>query len=96
LLTVKFRYKEPEGDKSSLIVHTLANSPTASLSENFRFASAVAGFGMLLRDSKHKGDFTFDKVRVQAKAAMGPDNDGYRAEFLKLVERAEILVKMKS
>jgi Ca-activated chloride channel homolog len=95
LLTVKFRYKEPQGEKSSLITTTLAGNPALSGSETLRFASAVAGFGMLLRDSKNKGDLTFDKVHAQAKAAMGQDADGYRAEFLKLIERAEILATMK-
>jgi Ca-activated chloride channel family protein len=95
LLTVKFRYKEPQGEQSSLIIATLRNVVASSSSETFRFASAVAGFGMLLRDSKNKGDLTFDKIHGQAKSAMGADADGYRAEFLKLIERAEILSKMK-
>jgi Ca-activated chloride channel homolog len=96
LLTVKFRYKEPAGDRSSLIVQTLANATAETVSENFSFASAVAGFGMLLRDSKNKGDLTYDKILQMAKGAIGTDADGYRAEFVKLIERAQILANVKS
>ena len=58
-------------------------------SDNFRFSAAVAGFGMLLRDSEFKGTLTYDEVVSLAKEAMGEDKEGYRAEFIKLVRSAQ-------
>ncbi|MCZ8283966.1 MAG: DUF3520 domain-containing protein, partial [Bacteroidia bacterium] len=58
-----------------------------------RFSVAVAEFGMLLRDSKFKGDSDFKSVIALAKSAKGGDEEGYRAEFIKLVEIAELLKK---
>jgi len=60
-------------------------------SENFRFASAVVEFGLLLRDSQFKGSASFATVTTRAKGALGQDNEGYRAEFLELVGKAEKL-----
>jgi Ca-activated chloride channel family protein len=60
-------------------------------SANARFASAVAGFGMLLRGSEHKGSATFEQVAELARGAVGPDPDGYRAQFCQLVASAEAL-----
>ena len=93
MLTVKFRYKAPDGDKSMLIERTLANkiSDTKSLSDNFRFSAAVAEFGMILRDSEHKGNATFDGVLALASNAKGKDANGYRAEFLRLVDAAKVV-----
>jgi Ca-activated chloride channel homolog len=56
-----------------------------------RFASAVAGFGMLLRDSKHAGSLTWPQVITLARGARGEDPDGYRAEFVRLAELASEL-----
>lgn len=89
-LTVKFRYKQPEGSKSKLIERTLTGA-TVSMSKNLQWASAVAGFGMLLRDSKYKGDLTYDQIIIQAQSALGEDEFGYRREFLDLVETASKL-----
>ncbi len=86
-LTVKFRYKQPEGDKSKLIERTLTGQ-VAEMSDNLRWASAVAGFGMLLRDSEYKGDLTYDQIITQARLALGKDEFGYRREFLDLAETA--------
>ena len=61
-----------------------------------RFTSAVAAFGMLLRGSRHKGDASFAMVKKLAAAAVGPDKHGYRAEFLKLVDRAAALADKKA
>ncbi len=90
LFTVKVRYKTPEGTKSSLLSYPVSNTAVAfdAASENTRFASAVAGFGMLLRGSKYKGDLTFEKVLTLASAAKGADAEGYRAEFITLVKKA--------
>ncbi len=88
MLTVKFRYKQPDGDKSRLIVRTLSKGDLNPADKNLQWASAVAGFGMLLRDSEFRGDLTFDKVLTQAKASIGNDDYGYRSEFIKMVEVA--------
>lgn len=89
-LTVKFRYKQPDGNKSKLIERTLTGE-AVRMSDNLRWASAVAGFGMLMRDSEYKGDLTYDQVIAQAKTALGKDEFGYRREFLDLAETASKL-----
>lgn len=93
LFTVKFRYKKPDGDKSKLIVHVVNNetTPFNYSSENIRFASAVAAFGMLLRNSKFKGTADYKMVLSMANDAKGKDSQGYRAEFIRLVETAKVL-----
>ncbi|MCI0433158.1 MAG: DUF3520 domain-containing protein, partial [Gemmatimonadetes bacterium] len=58
---------------------------------DFTFASAVAAFGMILRDSGYRGDITLDQVIALAKDALGEDAEGYRAEFVRLVERVRDL-----
>ncbi len=93
LLTIKFRYKKPDEDKSRLIVKALENDALDldETSDNFRFSAAVAQFGMLLRDSKFKAESSFESVQSLAKNSMGEDNFGYRLEFLQLVEKAKLL-----
>lgn len=93
LMTVKLRYKPPTQDESKLVSVSLADSKAklASASENFKFASAVAAFGMLLRDSKYKADATYNKVLELARASTGADTQGYRSEFIQLVETARTL-----
>lgn len=93
LMTVKLRYKEPDGEESRLLSVGVADARAAlsNASENFKFSSAVAAFGLLLRDSKYKGDATYDSVLRLARSSVGPDLQGYRAEFLKLVETAKDL-----
>ncbi|MCA9560992.1 MAG: von Willebrand factor type A domain-containing protein [Myxococcales bacterium] len=95
LMTVKLRYKAPDGDTSKLITHPVidAETPLAKTSADFRFSAAVAGFGMLLRDSKFKGDLTWDAVAQQAKGAMGDDGESYRFEFVQLVKKAALLAQ---
>ena len=91
LATVKFRYKAPKEKKSDLIVHPILKNPlpTNETSDNFRFAAAVAGFGMLLRESEFKGDCKYQTVISLAQSARGKDEDGYRAEFIRLVKTME-------
>lgn len=92
LLTVKFRYKKPKESKSKLIVKHL-NDNSVSLknaSENFKFSAAVAEFGLLLRNSKDKAQASYQKVLSLAKSSKGLDNNGYRAEFIRLVEMSEM------
>ena len=96
IMTVKLRYKKPSGDISKLLEFVL-NKPmerkSSEPSENMRWASTVAGFGMILRDSKYKGDITLPEVLTAAKAARGTDEQGYRAEFIRLVEMAQLYAK---
>lgn len=85
LLTIKLRYKEPDGDTSRLLTHTLlARGDHAT--GNIRFASAVAAFGMILRRSEHRGNATPELVVRLAREAGGADEFGYREEFIRLVE----------
>ena len=93
LMTVKLRYKEPAQEQSKLVSVSLADSKAklTSASENFKFASAVAAFGMLLRDSKYKADASYNKVLELARASTGADAQGYRSEFIQLVETARTL-----
>lgn len=89
LLTVKLRYKQPDKDVSKKIeVPVLANIQN-NISEDFRFASALAMFGQLLRNSQYKGDATYDKVITLAKTGLGEDTQGYRREFVRLAETAK-------
>ena len=94
LLYVKVRYKDPDGSESKLLDHAVADD-VESPSTDFRFATAVAGFGMLLRDSEHAGDFTLDDVIRLAEKARGDDPRGYRGEFIRLVEATRDLGLLK-
>jgi Ca-activated chloride channel family protein len=93
LLTVKFRYKQPAGSASKLIVRTLKDGDAAwqDASEDFRFAAAAAGFGLALRESRFRGDLDFGKVAAMARGARGRDPQGRRAEFAALVDQAGAL-----
>ncbi|MBL9091362.1 MAG: VWA domain-containing protein [Planctomycetaceae bacterium] len=97
LLTLKLRYKQPDGEKSKLLEQPLTDemSDYAKASADFKFASAVAGFGMLLRDSKYKGSATFDAVVELAMEGVGRDEFGYRKEFVDLVRKAKELWKIR-
>ncbi len=87
LMNIKLRFKKPDGDKSRLLEHpvTDAQKNWRDASENFRFAAAVAGYGMLLRNSAFKGNLNYLTIQQMAKTALGTDKEGYRKEFLKLV-----------
>ncbi|MFZ1632507.1 MAG: YfbK domain-containing protein, partial [Chitinophagales bacterium] len=88
IMTLKLRYKAPNSDVSQLIEKSLYKTiiPFASTSDNYRFASAVVEFGMLLRTSEFAGDATYDEVIKLASSAKGADVNGYRAEFIELVK----------
>ncbi|CAA6799029.1 MAG: Von Willebrand factor type A domain protein [uncultured Aureispira sp.] len=88
LMTIKLRYKQPKGNKSILMALPVVKDiqPISEASENFRFASAVAGFGMLLRESEFTTDLTYDTVLELAKGAQGTDKEGYRKEFIGMVK----------
>lgn len=92
MMTVKVRYKKPDGDTSILITERVSNNDLKA-TNNIRFASSVAEFGMLLRESEFKGTASFAKVYKRAKEASGKDEFGYRADFIKMVELSEMLFK---
>ncbi len=93
--TVKFRYKDPNSDSSKLKQATVGNkiTPLDEVSTDFKFASAVAEFGMLLRHSDYKQQASFPSLIARARAARGVDAEGYRIEFVRLAEDAEALLK---
>lgn len=94
LLTVKIRYKAPDGATSKLLGFPLTDKGAAfaDASGDFKFAAAVAGFGMVLRDSPHKGAATLEAVRRWAEQGLTSDAGGYRGEFISLVKRAETIL----
>jgi Ca-activated chloride channel family protein len=93
LMTVKIRYKQPEGGKSKLLSFPVvpADKGLESTSNDYRFAVAVAEFGMLLRNSKHRADASYDDVMRLAKGALGDDAHGHRGAFLGLVSKTKAL-----
>jgi len=95
IMTVKLRYKKPDEDVSKLISQAVIddNKPLASTSDNFRFSAAVAEFGLLLRNSEFKENGNFQQVISLAKSAKGNDVNGYRNEFINLVESTTSLAK---
>lgn len=95
LLTVKFRYKQPDGDTSILIEHPLKDEAVdiASTSDNFRWSAAVAEYGMLLRKSEFKNDASYEQVLALARGAKGKDANGYRQEFIQLVTSSSLLTE---
>ena len=98
LMTIKVRYKDPDASDSKLLSVWVADAggTIESASNNFKFSSAVAGFGMLLRDSKYKADARYTDVAQLARAAAGADAHGYRTEFIQLVERAQTLARQSA
>mgnify|MGYP001066247494 CR=1 FL=1 len=91
LMTIKFRYKPPKSDKSLLITHPVKNEKIGTTSNNFDFSAAVAAFGMLLRNSQHKGTSDYKLVKQLAQKSLGKDTEGYRKAFIELVNKAEKL-----
>ena len=92
-LQIKVRYKQPQSNDSSLMTTRVPDvSATSTLSsENFRFAAAVVEYGMLLRNSEFKGQSSYLQALTLARGARGVDEQGYRAEFIKLLEVSQIL-----
>lgn len=93
LLLLKMRYKTPEGTESRLLEQPVKDVSRGldQASADFRFASAVAGYGMLLRNSPHKGTLTWEGVLRLAEQGLGNDREGYRAEFVDLTRKAQSL-----
>ncbi len=95
LLTVKIRYKKPDGDKSKLISLPVSGDDRGirNTTKDFRFAAAVAQFGMILRHSKYKGTASYDDVLELAGESLGSDTHGHRKAFLALVKKAKSIQK---
>ena len=93
LFTLKLRYKDPDADASQLLSFTIKDDdvPFEQASEDLKFAASVAGFGMILRQSEHKGTATLDGVLEIAEEGLGDDRYGYRREFIELVRKAKAL-----
>ncbi|ODT98236.1 MAG: hypothetical protein ABS79_06240 [Planctomycetes bacterium SCN 63-9] len=93
LLAVKLRYKQPTGDTSKLLERGVVDEGLdfSRASNDLKFASAVAGFGMLLRDSPYKGSLTYSGVAEIAASTLSHDPSGYRKEFIELVKKAQSL-----
>ncbi len=93
IMNIKLRYKNPNENTSQLIVHPLKDThkTLSETSDNFRWAAAVANFGMLLRDSEFKGNSSYADVVKLAKGAKGEDEEGYRAEFINMVKSCLLL-----
>jgi Ca-activated chloride channel family protein len=95
LLTLKLRYKEPDGQMSKLLEYPLKDrgGQFNTASRDLQFAAAVASFGMILRGSEHRGTANLAAVAEIASATLGNDPGGYRAEFVDLVRKAQALGK---
>jgi Ca-activated chloride channel family protein len=94
LLTAKIRYKLPTENESSLLSFPVAAASVRKAGEeslDFRFATSVASFGMLLRDSPHKGTATYSSVIDLAQSAIGKDESGYRKNFVEMVQKAAVI-----
>jgi Ca-activated chloride channel homolog len=97
LMTIKFRYKKPDGDVSKLIIHPVSGDQfIVGGSNNLQFVSAVAEFGMLLRNSSFKEQSSFDQAYSLALRSLGDDKEGYRREFLQLLQQAGKLTMVKT
>ena len=88
---VKVRYKQPDGDRSRLLTHPVTTAVTRNPSADFRFQSAVAQFGLLLKGSAYRGRASFEDVIATARATTGADPDGYRTEFVRMAQAAQSL-----
>lgn len=93
-MTVKFRYKDPESETSKLVKVEVREPiiPLNQSSEDFRFSSSVAELGLILRNSEFKQGSSFSGLIHLAKGAKGKDEEGYRAEFIRLAETAQLLL----
>jgi Ca-activated chloride channel family protein len=91
MLFVRLRYKEPAGETSKLMERAVVDRGERP-SSDFTFASAVAAFGLVLRDSEYKGSATLARVLEAARASKGEDAEGYRADFIRVAEKARMVM----
>lgn len=98
LAAVKLRYKRPDSKKSELLTHSISQKrgAFAQASQDMRFATSVAGFGLLLRNSKHRGDLTWSALQAMAEEAVGNHKSAHRQEFLELLGLASKLAGPKA
>jgi len=98
MASVKLRYKRPDSEKSELLTHAISqkHAPFAKASQDMRFATSVAGFGLLLRNSKHSGSLTWGALQAMAEDAVGNHKSEHRQEFLKLLGLAGKLAGPKA
>jgi Ca-activated chloride channel family protein len=97
MVTVKLRHKTPDGEKSELTERSFVDNGSRfeNASPDLKFAAAVAEFGMILRDSQFKGKATLSAVIEWAREGKGPDQAGYRAGFIELARKAQLLSARK-
>ena len=93
-MTVKLRYKKGNSDRSDKIEVALIDQQQTleKSSENLRFSAAVAGFGMLLNQSPYQNNLSYDQIIRLAKTSVNDDTEGYRKEFIRLVEATQLLI----
>lgn len=89
IATLKIRYKKPKDIISKLLSKTVSEEDVGMTSENLSFAAAVTEFGLILRESKYKGNSSYDHVLQVVKECDDSDDEGYRNEFVKLIEKAK-------
>ncbi len=97
VLNIKLRYKQPDSEVSSLLSVPLKTKVVTidEATDNFRFATAVASFGMLLRNSEYKGDVNYHFIKALAEKSLRYDVEGYRKEFIQLVDAASEITRKK-
>ncbi|MDQ2751793.1 MAG: DUF3520 domain-containing protein, partial [Bacteroidota bacterium] len=88
MMNIKLRYKQPDGNRSTLLQHPLVDNETKTSSDNCKLATAVAEFGMLLRASAYKGAASFASAKSLANETIDNDKEGYRKELVQLIEKA--------
>ncbi len=93
MATVKFRYKKPDGDKSIEITKVIKKENKSSVSPDFKFASSVAWFGLVLRNSELITKKDLSDIENLAKQGKSKDEEGYRSEFIKLIESYKTIQK---
>ena len=93
IATLRLRYKEPKGIRSSLIESTIVDEGKSAFeaTPDTQFAAAVAEMGMLLRNSKYKGSATYANALALARTMRGEDFEGYREELLRMLETSKTL-----
>lgn len=98
LATIKFRYKKPDGDKSIEMVSTIASASKSlqNASDDFKFTTAVAWFGLNLRDSKLVNNKSLVDIKKLAKEGLANDDEGYKAEFIRLIDGGNTFIASKN
>ncbi len=95
IATLKIRYKPVDKNSSKELSYPILSSAKSIKESDFIFAQAVASFGMVLKESPYRGDITLAEILKLARDSKGEDRDSYRAEFIQLVEKAELLKGVK-